>query len=85
MNHQIIIQVFKPSGKLNSEKRKDLLPDEINEQYSLAIMFKISDRIREELGGYLLDGCILYVTVPDIGYPCILTTKNKPLDDVKMH
>lgn len=72
---------FKPSGKYYSEAELPLLPDEIANDGTLAVMYKVSDRIGElskqrELpdlsGDWLGENGYIFVTVEDIGYPCLI-------------
>lgn len=80
--HKAVIQYFKSTGKYYAEAELELLPEELTDNQDLAIMFKISDRLKllSQQGGlpglsftnnWLEEGYI-YVNVPDIGYPCLL-------------
>lgn len=80
--HKAIIYYFKQSGKYYTEGELELLPEEIDEEKKLALMFKICERLRllgkqGKLPGlsfgsnWLAEG-YAYINVSDIGYPCLL-------------
>lgn len=72
---------FKTSGKYYEESKLPLLSDEIANDGTLAVMFKVSDRIRELSkqrklpglsGDWIGENGYIFVTVEDIGYPCLI-------------
>ena len=63
---------FKWTGKYYDEEKLDILPNEITDDGKLAIMYLISDRLKIHYRDTLEQGFYVYITVEDIGYPCLL-------------
>ncbi len=77
---QAELTYFKESGKYYTDGNLQILPEEINDEGNLCLMFKLVDRVKElstnkELpgvgGNWLKEGHIL-IDVPEIGYPHLI-------------
>ncbi|MBD2772149.1 hypothetical protein [Iningainema tapete] len=77
---------FKNSGKFYTNGNLDLLPEEISTDGKLALMWKISQRVKQLSiskklpavnSNWLENECFIMVDVPRMGYPCLLLPSNK--------